>query len=93
MLASKGKIGQNYNIGSNNNLTNLKLTKLIIKKIKEKKKYMGKKVKIIYVKDRPGHDFRYAINSNKIREALMWRPLINLNKGVSETIDWYINNI
>jgi dTDP-glucose 4,6-dehydratase len=93
MLASKGKIGQNYNIGSNNNLTNLKLTKLIIKKIKEKKVYIGKKVKIFYVKDRPGHDSRYAINSNKIREALMWRPLINLNKGVSETIDWYINNI
>jgi len=93
LLASRGKIGQNYNIGSNNNLTNIKLTKLIIKKIKEKKEYMGKKVKIIYVKDRPGHDFRYAINSNKIRNALKWRPLIGLNKGISETVDWYINNI
>jgi len=93
MLASKGEIGQNYNIGSGINLTNLKLTKLIIKKIKEKKKYMGKKVKIIYVKDRPGHDFRYAINSNKIRKTFKWKPLTNLSKGISETIDWYINNI
>ena len=62
MLVTKGKIGQSYNIGTNNNLTNIKLTKLILKKIKEKINFVGKKVKIIYVKDRPGHDFRYAIN-------------------------------
>jgi len=93
MLAAKGKIGQNYNIGTNNNLTNIELTKLIQKKVKEKMIHVGKKVKIIYVKDRPGHDFRYAINSNKIQKELKWRPLTNLNKGISKTIDWYVNNI
>ena len=93
LLATKGKIGQNYNIGSSSNLTNLKLTKLILKKMKEKISYVGKKVKIIYVKDRPGHDFRYAINSRKIRTELNWKPLTNLNKGISKTIDWYINNV
>jgi dTDP-glucose 4,6-dehydratase len=90
---TKGKIGQSYNIGTNNNLTNIKLTKLILKKIKEKINFVGKKVKIIYVKDRPGHDFRYAINSNKIRRELKWKPLTDLNTGISITIDWYLDNI
>jgi|TARA_B100001093_G_scaffold445333_1_gene448924 dTDP-glucose 4,6-dehydratase len=93
MLVTKGKIGQSYNIGTNNNLTNIKLTKLILKKIKEKINFVGKKVKIIYVKDRPGHDFRYAINSNKIRRELKWKPLTDLNTGISITIDWYLDNI
>ena len=93
MLATKGRIGQNYNIGTNNNLTNIELTKLILKKVKEKMVRIGKKVKIIYVKDRPGHDFRYAIDSKKIQKELKWRPLTNLNKGISKTIDWYIDNI
>ena len=92
ILSKRGKVGQNYNIGTNNNLTNIRLTKIIIKKMKEKILNIGKKVKIVYVKDRPGHDFRYAINSNKIRKKLNWKPLTNLNKGISETIDWYINN-
>ncbi len=93
MLASKGKIGQNYNIGTNNNLTNIKLTKLILKEVKKKLIHLGKKVKIIYVKDRPGHDFRYAINSKKIQKELMWKPLTNLNKGIKKTINWYIDNM
>ena len=92
MLSIKGKIGQNYNIGTNNNLTNIKLTKLIITKLKKKIFLVGKKVKIIYVKDRPGHDFRYAINSRKIKNELKWKPLISLNKGISKTINWYIQN-
>ena len=93
MLANKGKIGQNYNIGTNNNLTNIELTRLILKKVKKKISHIGKKVKIIYVKDRPGHDFRYAIDSRKIQKELNWRPLTNLNKGISTTIDWYMDNI
>jgi dTDP-glucose 4,6-dehydratase len=92
ILANKGKIGQNYNIGSNNNLTNIELTKLMLKQVKEKIRHVGKKVKIIYVKDRPGHDLRYAIDSKKIRTNLKWKPLTNLNNGISKTIDWYINN-
>ena len=92
-LSTRGKIGQNYNVGSGNDLTNLKLTKLIIKKMKKKITYVGKKVKIIYVNDRPGHDFRYAIDSKKIRAELNWKPLTNLNIGISKTIDWYIDNV
>jgi len=93
ILARKGKIGENYNIGSNVDLTNIKLTKIILEKMKKEIKYIGKKVKIIYVKDRPGHDFRYAINSKKIQKNLKWKPLTNLNKGISKTIYWYINNV
>ena len=93
LLAKKGKIGQNYNIGTNNNLTNIKLTKLIIKEVKEKILNIGKKSKIIYVKDRPGHDLRYAINSRKIQKELKWKPLTNLDKGISKTVTWYVNNV
>ena len=93
LLATKGKIGENYNIGTNNNLTNIELTKLILKKVKEKMFNVGSKVKIIYVKDRPGHDFRYAIDSKKIQKDLKWKSLTSLNKGIYETIDWYINNM
>ena len=92
ILSLKGKIGSSYNIGTNNNLTNINLTKLIIKKVKEKISDLGDKVKIIYVKDRPGHDFRYAINSNKIKKELKWKPITSLDRGISKTIDWYINN-
>ena len=92
VLSIKGKIGQNYNIGTNNDLTNIKLTRLIISELKKKISYIGKKAKIIYVKDRPGHDFRYAIDSKKIKRELKWKPLVNLKNGISKTIDWYIQN-
>ena len=89
ILSLKGKIGQNYNIGSGHNLSNLKLIKIIIGIMK--KKY-NKKAKIIFVKDRPGHDLRYALNSNKIRKNLKWKPRINLMDGLISTINWYIKN-
>jgi dTDP-glucose 4,6-dehydratase len=93
ILSTKGKLGQNYNIGTNNNLTNIKLTKLIIKKVKEKTSHIGKRVKIVFVKDRPGHDFRYAIDSKKIQKKFGWKPETKLNEGISKTIDWYISNM
>jgi len=52
-----------------------------------------KKVKIKYVKDRPGHDFRYALNSNKIHKELNWKPQISLNRGLKDTFNWYLRNI
>ena len=91
MLSIKGKIGDNYNIGSGKNLTNIKLVKIIIKLIKKKFKN-GKKVKIQFVKDRPGHDIRYALNSKKIKNSLKWKAQIEMNKGLSKTIEWYIDN-
>ena len=60
--------------------------------IAKKKIKLGKNVKIKFVKDRPGHDFRYALNSNKIKKELKWKPKINLNEGISKTVDWYIKN-
>ena len=87
----KGKVGEFYNIGSNKNLNNLQVCRELIntaKKIIE----LGKKVKISFVKDRPGHDVRYALNSNKIKKKLKWRPKTNFKKGIELTLKWYKNN-
>jgi len=87
-----GKIGESYNVGSNENINNVNLTKKLLKIAKNKSLKIGKKVKIIFVKDRPGHDFRYALNSNKILKKLRWKTKISLHEGLSQTLDWYINN-
>ena len=86
-----GKIGEFYNIGSNKNLNNLQVSKELIKASKIKIK-LGNKVKILFVKDRPGHDVRYALNSNKIRKKLGWKPRTNFRQGIKLTFDWYFNN-
>ena len=87
----KGKAGNFYNIGSNKNLSNLEVTKKLLK-IAKNKISIGKNVKINFVKDRPGHDVRYALNSNKIKKELNWEPKINFSKGIKLTFDWYNNN-
>ena len=92
-ICRKGKIGESYNIGTNNNVNNLNLTKLLLKIIKNKKIKIGSKVRVKFVKDRPGHDFRYALDSRKIRKNLNWKPDKNFKKGLEETFDWYFKNI
>jgi len=87
----RGKIGEFYNIGSNKNLNNLEVTKELLKNSKKSIK-LGNKVKINFVKDRPGHDIRYALNSNKIKKKLSWRPKTNFSKGIKLTLDWYLKN-
>ena len=87
-----GKLGEFYNIGSNKNLTNLQIIKSLIKTANKKIK-IGNNVKIQYVQDRPGHDFRYALNSNKIKKRLKWESKININSGLSKTFSWYLNNL
>ena len=87
----KGRAGNFYNIGSNKNLSNLEVTKKLLK-IAKKKIIIGKNVKINFVKDRPGHDIRYALNSNKIKKELNWKPKINFSEGIKLTFDWYNNN-
>ena len=87
----KGKAGNFYNIGSNKNLSNLEVTKKLLK-IAKNKISIGKNVKINFVKDRPGHDIRYALNSNKIKKELNWKPKINFSEGIKLTFDWYNNN-
>ena len=91
-IYKKGITGESYNIGTNNNISNLNLTKLLLKIIGNKKIKIGKKVKIKFVKDRPGHDFRYALNSKKIRNKLNWKPTKNFERGLEETFNWYLDN-
>ena len=88
---NRGKIGEFYNIGSNKNLNNLQVTKELLK-ISKKIVKLGKNVKISFVKDRPGHDVRYALNSNKIKKKLGWHPQTNFRHGIELTFDWYLKN-
>ena len=90
-IFEKGKIGNFYNIGSNLNLNNIKISKLLIK-IAKIKFNVGRNVKIKYVKDRPGHDIRYALNSNKLIKNLKWKPKTNIINGLKRTFDWYLKN-
>ena len=92
LIYKKGRNGESYNIGTNNNIKNLNLTKLLIKIVKKKKISIGKKVKIRFVKDRPGHDLKYSLNSFKIKKKLKWKPKKTFNKGLEDTVDWYLNN-
>ena len=87
----KGKVGNFYNIGSNKNLNNLQVTTKIIN-ISRQYKNLGKNVKIKFVKDRPGHDVRYALNSNKIKKSLKWIPKTSFAKGIKLTFQWYLDN-
>ena len=90
-IFKNGKAGEFYNIGSNKNLTNIDIAELLIKTAKSKIK-IGSKVKIKFIKDRPGHDFRYALNSNKVMKKLKWKSLIKLETGLKKTFLWYLNN-
>ena len=92
MLYLKGRSGESYNVGSGKNLTNIDLIKKILKIFKKKGFKMGSNVKINYVKDRPGHDLRYALNSKKIFKKIKWQANTPLEKGLSKTIDWYLQN-
>jgi len=87
-----GNIGEFYNIGSNKNLNNIEITKALLQ-VSKKYIKLGKNVKVKFVKDRPGHDIRYALNSNKIKNKLNWKPLTSFQDGIDKTFSWYLNNI
>ena len=81
-----GKSGQSYNISGNNEIDNT----TIVKKILD---FMGKSEDLIeYVEDRPGHDFRYSMNSSKISNELSWKPKMSFEEGIERTIEWYLNH-
>ncbi len=92
MLYLKGKSGQNYNIGSGETLSNIYLIKKLLKICKMLNIKIQNKTKIVFVKDRPGHDFRYALNSRKIQRELKWKSKIRLDKGLVNTVRWYLSN-
>ncbi|HMK17021.1 MAG TPA: dTDP-glucose 4,6-dehydratase [Chitinophagaceae bacterium] len=90
----KGKVFDTYNIGGFNEWQNIELVKLLCKMMDEK---LGNApgtsdVQITYVKDRPGHDKRYAIDATKLSKELGWKPSVTFEQGLSETIDWYLEN-
>ena len=94
VIFHKGKVGETYNIGGFNEWRNIDLVKLLCKQMDEK---LGNvegtsEVLITYVKDRPGHDRRYAIDASKIKKELGWMPSVTFEQGLRETIDWYLNN-
>ena len=90
-ILQHGIKGNFYNIGSNINSSNLDIANNLIN-IAKKKFKLGKHVKIKFVKDRPGHDKRYALNSKKILNKLKWKSKINLKNGLENTFDWYFKN-
>ena len=90
-IYQKGKVGEFYNIGSNYNIDNLTVVKKLLSTVQKKIK-IGKNVKIKFVKDRPGHDMRYAINSSKLKKKLKWKPKTNFSNGLKKTFLWYLKN-
>jgi len=89
-----GKEGETYNIGGLNEWTNLDLIHLLCDLMDEKlDREKGSSANLItYVKDRPGHDKRYAIDATKLCDELKWKPSVDFRQGLSKTIDWYLNN-
>ena len=89
-----GKIGETYNVGGHNEWTNINLVKELCRQMDEKLgREKGESEKLItYVKDRAGHDLRYAIDATKLKEELGWMPSLQFEEGISRTIDWYLSN-
>ncbi|MBS8265760.1 dTDP-glucose 4,6-dehydratase [Mesobacillus boroniphilus] len=86
LVLHKGRDGEVYNVGGNNERTNIDIVKTILAQL-------GKPESLIkYVKDRPGHDRRYAIDATKLREELGWKPKYNFETGIEQTIKWYLEN-
>ncbi|CAM4367499.1 dTDP-glucose 4,6-dehydratase [Bacillus manliponensis] len=86
LILHNGCIGEVYNIGGNNEYTNIEVVKEILSYLKKPESL------IQYVKDRPGHDRRYAINSTKLQTELGWFPIHNFHTGIQQTVQWYIEN-
>jgi dTDP-glucose 4,6-dehydratase len=94
LVFHKGKVGNTYNIGGFNEWKNIDLVRLLCRLMDEK---LGRgegesEALITYVKDRPGHDRRYAIDASKINQELGWTPSVNFEEGLRQTIDWYLQN-
>lgn len=94
LIFHQGKVGETYNIGGNNEWKNIDLIKLLCSIMDKKlKRPAGTSEKLItYVKDRPGHDMRYAIDSSKLQNELGWSPIPEFSAGLEKTVEWYLAN-
>jgi len=94
LIYHEGNNGDTYNIGGHNEWTNIDLIKLMCKILDRKLgRTEGESEKLItYVKDRAGHDLRYAIDSTKLQKELGWTPSLQFEEGLEKTIDWYLEN-
>jgi len=94
LVFHKGKLGDTYNIGGFNEWRNIDLVKLLCRLMDEKlgREKGESEALITYVKDRPGHDRRYAIDASKINKELGWKPSVTFEEGLSQTINWYLQN-
>lgn len=86
LIIHKGKSGEIYNVGGHNEKTNLEVVKTILKTLQKPESLIS------YVKDRPGHDLRYAIDPEKLENELGWKPKYNFDTGIDMTIKWYLEN-
>ena len=94
-LMEKGTLGETYNIGGWNEMTNLKVVQTlcsILDKLTPRSDGKSYSSQITYVTDRPGHDRRYAIDASKIERELGWRPAETFESGIRKTVEWYLSN-
>jgi dTDP-glucose 4,6-dehydratase len=94
LIYHKGRVGETYNIGGNNEWKNIDLVRALCR-IMDKKlgRAIGESEKLItFVKDRAGHDLRYAIDSGKLQKELGWSPSLQFEEGLYNTVDWYLSN-
>jgi len=94
LIFNKGKVGETYNIGGNNEWTNIDLIRKLCEVMDKKLgRNTGESAKLItFVKDRAGHDLRYAIDSTKLQNELKWKPSLQFEEGIEKTVDWYLAN-
>ena len=93
-IMNNGKTGETYNIGGENEWENIKLLDVLIDIVSSKINKDKNKIKdtVTYVKDRPGHDRRYAIDCSKLKKELGWKQSVDFKEGLKKTVDWYLNN-
>jgi dTDP-glucose 4,6-dehydratase len=93
-IVTRGRVGESYNIGGLCEMKNIDVVKLLCEIVAQKTNVSVEQCLqlITYVKDRPGHDWRYAIDCSKIQKELDWNPTVTFAQGIEKTVDWYLQN-